>query len=148
MTDALDQAAELALRGLRETRSQLALKTAEHAALDVAYSTSLREIEFLTKQLERMTSERDHYQRYSHRVHTQLNEMGHQTIAIMRRFADIQTATPYLPHQQESTHPDTTTTVEVEEQRQIASSPPTPPPDDVPSFVKKGPRSSLETVGK
>lgn len=75
MTDPIQEAATLAARGVGELRDANATLTARNTELDKAYSIAHAELEMTRASLDRMTHERDFYQRFTVEMVTQLNNV-------------------------------------------------------------------------
>ena len=75
MTDPIQEAAVLAARGIGELRDANATLTARVTELDKAYSIGQAELEMTRTALDRMTHERDFYQRFTVEMVTQLNNV-------------------------------------------------------------------------
>ncbi len=75
MTDPIQEAAVLAARGVGELRDANATLTARVTELDKAYSIGQAELDMTRATLDRMTHERDFYQRFTVEMVTQLNNV-------------------------------------------------------------------------
>lgn len=76
MTDPIQEAATLAARGVGELRDANANLTVRVTELDKAYSIAQAELEMTRAALDRMTHERDFYQRFTVEMATQMNNVA------------------------------------------------------------------------